>query len=443
VVNRRSALPLAIAAVLVTASAAGTGHAVPAGAPASTITVGVDPAAVVVAPDGSRAYVANASSATVSVINTASGSVVASYRVGGNPTAIATSPDGTRLYVTSAWTDSLTALDAATGHVLGRVVTGQAPDAVVVSPDGARVYVANANSEDVAIVDTPTMRVTTRIPVGDLVEDLAISPDGSRVYALLTAPPSRIRTIDATTTKVTQTIRLGRWASAIAISPDGSRGYVTTSADLGRDGAVLVVDLAGGAVSSRIPLGLQPDDVQFAADATRLYVLHQGSGQRGRQTIGSNPLVSAINTGDGSIEGTIELTGPGARGNWAASLALNLHGSEGYAALGGSRRLGIFAQAPVPHTPTQPLSVHSTVSGTTATVRWTAPASGGSAVTGYVVTAVPMAEGPQERIHTCSTTSMSCRFTGLTRGLAYEMQVQARSAQGWSPVAAGRLIRIR
>ena len=66
----------------------------------ATITVGSGPISVAVSPDGTRAYTANLSANTVSVINTATNTVTATIALGANrnPYSVAVSPDGTRAY---------------------------------------------------------------------------------------------------------------------------------------------------------------------------------------------------------------------------------------------------------------------------------------------------------------------------------------------------------
>ena len=67
----------------------------------ATTAVGDSPGAVAVRPDGERAYVANYGSDTVSIINTADNTVGATKGVGNGPAAIAVAdtPNGTRAYV--------------------------------------------------------------------------------------------------------------------------------------------------------------------------------------------------------------------------------------------------------------------------------------------------------------------------------------------------------
>jgi titin len=59
------------------------------------------------------------------------------------------------------------------------------------------------------------------------------------------------------------------------------------------------------------------------------------------------------------------------------------------------------------------------------TVSWTAPASNGSAITGYTVSASPQVGAVTK---TCTSATTSCIVTGLTNGVAYTFTVKATNA---------------
>src|SRR6266581_1094329 len=90
-----------------------------------------------------RAYVANAGTNTVSVIDTASNTVVATIPVGIFPDAVAVTPDGTRAYVANKGTNTVSVINTATKTVSATVAGLLVPDGVAITPDGTRAYVTN------------------------------------------------------------------------------------------------------------------------------------------------------------------------------------------------------------------------------------------------------------------------------------------------------------
>jgi M6 family metalloprotease-like protein len=69
-----------------------------------------------------------------------------------------------------------------------------------------------------------------------------------------------------------------------------------------------------------------------------------------------------------------------------------------------------------------------------ATVRWTAPASNGSAITGYKVT--PYIGATAQTVQTFNSTATSQAVTGLTNGTAYTFKVAAVNANGTGNLSA-------
>jgi titin len=82
-----------------------------------------------------------------------------------------------------------------------------------------------------------------------------------------------------------------------------------------------------------------------------------------------------------------------------------------------------FTPYTIPQAPISPIL--GTPTATTAPVSWTAPASGGSAITSYTVTSSPGAL-------TCTTASTTCTVTGLTAGTTYSFSVTATNPAGTS-----------
>src|ERR1700724_1911231 len=86
----------------------------------ATVTVGNNPFAVAVTPDGKHVYVTIGADSTVSVIATATNTVVATVPVAGGSGRVAVTPDGKHAYVTN--------------NVMNTVPVGGGPSGVGIVP---------------------------------------------------------------------------------------------------------------------------------------------------------------------------------------------------------------------------------------------------------------------------------------------------------------------
>jgi uncharacterized protein (TIGR03437 family) len=111
------------------------------------VTVGVEPNGVAVSPDGSRVYVANTVSGTVTVlaadrINSLYGGAVATIAVGTEPYALALTPSGRKLYVANARSNSVSVIDTGTNQVIKTIAD--------VGPEPRGIAITNNGGEDSA-----------------------------------------------------------------------------------------------------------------------------------------------------------------------------------------------------------------------------------------------------------------------------------------------------
>ncbi len=119
-----------------------------------TIKVGSEPNKMVLSTDGTRLYVANGDSDSVSVIDTDREVVITTISLrrpgyaytGASPNSLALSPDGESLYVTLGGENAIAVIDLQTRRVVGRIPTAWYPNSVSVSRDGRKLYVVNAKS---------------------------------------------------------------------------------------------------------------------------------------------------------------------------------------------------------------------------------------------------------------------------------------------------------
>ncbi|WP_009476204.1 YncE family protein [Rhodococcus sp. JVH1] len=193
-------------------------------------TVGSNPSGVVFA--GTRTYVANQGSKSVSVLD-ASNAVVGSVPVGTSPTGVAANPAGTRVYVTNSGSGNVSVIDTATNKVVTTVTTGTAPNAVAVNPTGTRAYVTNSGSNTLSVIDTATNKVVGTVAVGARPTAVRVSYDGSAAYVVTDS--DRLWVIDTATAKVVSNVGIDSapeaGAHSIAMSADGTRWRVTDAVD--------------------------------------------------------------------------------------------------------------------------------------------------------------------------------------------------------------------
>ena len=93
--------------------------------------------------------------------------VNATVNVGVCPWGIAVNPAGTRVYVTIHNSTNVSVIDTATNSVIDTLSVGIDPCGVAVTPDGTKIYVANGRSNNVFVIDTATNTVTATVNVGN------------------------------------------------------------------------------------------------------------------------------------------------------------------------------------------------------------------------------------------------------------------------------------
>ena len=90
---------------------------------------------------GSKAYVGNFNDNTVSVIDTSTGSAIATIPVAAGPHGMAISQDGSTVYVAGDGSSSLNVIDTATDRVTKTIDVGKKPNGITLTPDGKLLLV--------------------------------------------------------------------------------------------------------------------------------------------------------------------------------------------------------------------------------------------------------------------------------------------------------------
>jgi YVTN family beta-propeller protein len=137
------------------------------------VTVGREPSHMALTHDGSRLFVANAFSSTISDINTSSRTVVREIQVGGDPHGMAVTPDDGYLIVALRGETRVVKIDIESGEVISILDAGPNPANIALSPDGRVLFVNLWGTYQTLVFEAETGRLLKEIEMPDLPHEIA------------------------------------------------------------------------------------------------------------------------------------------------------------------------------------------------------------------------------------------------------------------------------
>jgi YVTN family beta-propeller protein len=228
--------------------------------PAAMVPVGGHPAHVVPSPDGRTAYVTDAETDSVLVVDLAEGRVRRTIEVGRYPHGLRLSPDGSTLAVADMKDDTVSLIAIADGTVSSVPVPGK-PVQVAFSPDGKTLWVSQNGADSVAAIDVSAGKVDGSYPIGDGPVQVSVTPDGAKVLVANQGskkkPGRTVSVLEAASGALLTTITVGKGAHGVTVTPDGRAAYVTNSFE----DTVSEVDLATLKEVRRFYVGKAPNGI--------------------------------------------------------------------------------------------------------------------------------------------------------------------------------------
>jgi YVTN family beta-propeller protein len=134
-----------------------------------------------ITPDGTYLVAVSPDSNTLSIVDTASLSVVAELAVGTDPRSVAITPDGSTAYVANQGSNTLAEIDLAGRRVAKEIPVGNRPVGVTVSPNGALVAVAELGDDQVRFLQRSTLDLLCIVRVDDRPYGVVFTPDGKEL----------------------------------------------------------------------------------------------------------------------------------------------------------------------------------------------------------------------------------------------------------------------
>jgi len=192
---------------------------------------------VVATPDGTRAFVANIASGSVSAIDLSTGGLLATIPTGAGCEGLDVTPDGSQVWTSNRAADTVSVIDARTLEVLATVDVPGFPIRVKITPDGKRALVSCAKAGEVAVLDVATRELVGAVGMQLLARE---APQEHMFGQAFGASPAPI---------------------GIQIHPDGKIAYVASTST----GRVEVIDLASLELSAVYEAGREPDGLGWAS----------------------------------------------------------------------------------------------------------------------------------------------------------------------------------
>jgi YVTN family beta-propeller protein len=201
-----------------------------------------------------KAYVGNFKDNTVSVIDTATRTVVATVPVVAGPHGMGVTPDGRRVFVSGDSASGVSVIDTANDRVIQTIEVGRSPHGVAMTPDGKTLLVGVYGDNRVAFVDVASNAVVATVPVPNP-HAIAIRPDGKTAYVASQEPGKfALVVVDIASRSVLRSVALEKAPRDPEFGYDGKALYFT----LAGVNAIELLDPTTDKVVADVPTGVSP-----------------------------------------------------------------------------------------------------------------------------------------------------------------------------------------
>ena len=220
----------------------------------------------------SRVYVVNNTDGTVTAIDESSG-MTTTIAVGTRPRGIAVNEVTNQIYVTNIWDDTVTVIDGATASAVATIPVVAYPYDVVVNPLTNRIYVGSGDVSSVTVIDGATYATV------DLAGPwqpglLAVNTVTNTVYASGLQSGGGLMVIDGATNAVTViSTPIPPWGYVSLGAPKVNERTNTVYIPDSSTNTLLAVDGATNGVTSQA-LDYMPCVVAVNPASNKVYVSH-------------------------------------------------------------------------------------------------------------------------------------------------------------------------
>ena len=168
------------------------------------------------------AFVSQSDLALVLRLNLPSQVMADSVTVGNTPTEMAFNATGTRLYVTNQYSGTISVIDVATNAVIDAIPVGNRPFEVIVEPGDSILWTGKIDS--LYAIRLATKEIIARFQIGDVGNGVAIAHD--TLLYVSTHATGTVVEINLCTRSLGRTFAVGGVPQKLVVSPDGTELYI-------------------------------------------------------------------------------------------------------------------------------------------------------------------------------------------------------------------------
>jgi YVTN family beta-propeller protein len=249
----------------------------------SNVTVGYAPSSTAVNSVTNRIYVTDEcgtdptcsfqNNGTVSVIDGATNSVIATITAGNDPRFVAVNPATNKIYVSNRNTDNVTVIDGATNTVIKTITLGSGthPNVIAINTLTNKLYVNNQAVNSVAVVNGANDSLITTLTVGNRPAASSINAVTNKIY-VVNQDDNTVSVIDGVSDSVVRTVTVGTTPASVGVDTPTNKVYVSNSGG----NTVTMIDGATYATTT-VNVGTAPLGLNVNPVTNRAYVSNYGS----------------------------------------------------------------------------------------------------------------------------------------------------------------------
>lgn len=236
----------------------------------NTIKVGEEAShGIEITPDGKHLYTGDFQNGLVKIYDLTKNEFVKTLKVNSTAHGIDMSPDGKYILIASGSKSEVAVIDTKKQEIITVIKEGigESPSHIDFDPAGNFAILTNLESNDVSVISIPGFEVTARISVGNGPNEGRIAPDGQFAYTANWESNS-ISVIDLRSFEVVDEINVGEGTHGVIVSPDSKKIWTANR----KTNNVAVIDAETRQLERYIAAGEYTNHLEFTPDGNKVVV---------------------------------------------------------------------------------------------------------------------------------------------------------------------------